>query len=65
MDFYRRIFSEAPQYLNKCGYLIAEIGYGQRRAIKGIIEKASGFELIDVKEDQYLIDRVIVVKWIN
>jgi len=62
LDFYRKIFERAPQYLNNGGYLIAEIGYGQRSAVKEIIEKAGGYKLIDVKEDQHLIDRVIVAK---
>ena len=65
LDFYRRIFNEAPRYLEKCGYCITEIGYGQRQVIKDIIEKTASFELIEVKEDQYNIDRVIKVKWIN
>ena len=65
LDFYRKIFEEAPQYLNNGGYLIAEIGYGQRDAIKGIIRNIKGFELIDVKEDQYSIDRVIKARWTN
>ena len=32
---------------------------------KVYFEKAKCFELIDVKEDQYNIDRVIKVRWIN
>ncbi|MDP3792066.1 MAG: peptide chain release factor N(5)-glutamine methyltransferase [Candidatus Omnitrophota bacterium] len=65
LDFYRKIFNEAPKYLKTGGYCIMEIGYGQREAIKVIINKHDGFELIDVKEDQYNIDRVVKVKWIN
>lgn len=65
LDFYRKIFKESSQYLNKGGYCIMEIGYGQRDPIKSIIEKIGKFEVIDVREDQYLIDRVIVARWIN
>lgn len=65
LSFYRKIFNEAPGYLETGGYFIAEIGYGQREAIKKIIEGTKRFELIDVKEDQYSIDRVIKAKWIN
>lgn len=65
LDFYRRIFREIRAYLKKGGYLLMEIGYGQREAIKEIINASKDFEVIDVKEDQYLIERVIVTKWIN
>lgn len=65
LDFYRKIFLAAPAYLMNGGYCIMEIGFGQRAAIKAMIEGFKGFKLIDVKEDQYLIDRVIVAQWIN
>jgi release factor glutamine methyltransferase len=65
LDFYRTIFRKAPQYLKKGGYCMMEIGFGQRAAIKEMIEASGNFELIDVKEDQYLIERVVVVRWIN
>ena len=65
LSFYKKIFEKIPRYLNKGAYCLMEIGYGQREAIKDIIEKTGNFKLIDVKEDQYLIDRVIVAKWIN
>ena len=65
LDFYRKIFIGAPAHLIKGGYLLMEIGFGQRERIRALIEGFKGFELIDVKEDQYLIDRVIVAKWIN
>ena len=63
--FYRKIFNEAPKYLKSGGYFFGEIGYGQRKAIKDIIENTGRFELIEVKEDQYSIDRVIKARWIN
>lgn len=65
LDFYRKIFLKAPAYLINGGYCIMEIGFGQRAAIKAMIEGFKGFKLIDVKEDQYLIDRVIVAQWIS
>ena len=42
-----------------------EIGFGQRPVIKAMIEDFKDFKLIDVLEDQYLIERVIVVQWTN
>jgi release factor glutamine methyltransferase len=63
LDFYRRIFSEAPRYLKSGGYCLVEIGYGQRDAVKEIIENTRRFEFIDVKEDQYSIDRVLAARF--
>ena len=65
LDFYRKIFAEAPRYLKNGSYCIMEIGFGQRKAIKEIIDGSKSFKLIDVMEDQYSIDRVILAKWIN
>ena len=39
LDFYRRIFGEAPQYLKDGGYCVVEIGFGQLQGIRNIIEK--------------------------
>ena len=65
LDFYRKIFAEAPRYLKNGSYCIMEIGFGQRKAVKEIIDRSKNFKLIDVMEDQYSIDRVILTKWIN
>ncbi len=65
LDFYRRIFLEAPRCLKRRGYCIIEIGFGQLSAIKEIIEKSRVFKLLDVKKDRYEIERVIVSKWTN
>ena len=62
MDFYRRIFVEAPRYLKSGGYCIVEIGFGQAEAIKGIIGQAGEFKLLSVKEDQCGIERVMVLQ---
>jgi release factor glutamine methyltransferase len=65
LDFYRRIFLEAPRYLKHGGYCIVEIGFGQLPAVKDIIEKTKEFKLVETRIDQYGIDRVIVAQWIN
>jgi len=65
LDFYKRIFSEAPLYLKHGGYCIVEIGFGQSPAIENIIEDTKEFKLIELKKDQYGIDRVMVTQWIN
>lgn len=66
LDFYRRIVSEAPQYLKAGGILAMEIGYGQRKQISDIIE-AAGLRLSEVKKDQNDIDRVMIAErqWTN
>lgn len=65
LDFYRKIFNEAPQYMRKGAYCVMEIGFGQLEAIREIISGSGNFKLVGVRKDQYSIDRVIVAKWIN
>ena len=65
LDFYRRIAASLPEYLKRGGYLVIEIGYGQRAAITDIIGKSGIFRISDVKKDFNGIDRVITAKWIN
>ena len=65
LDFYRRIFNEAPGHLAPGGYCIAEIGFGQLPAVKEIVKNTKEFELVDTRIDQYGIDRVVVAQWIN
>ncbi len=65
LDFYRRIFSAAGEFLTDGGYLAAEIGYGQSAAVREICESVEGFKVIDIKKDSGGINRVIVAKWTN
>jgi release factor glutamine methyltransferase len=65
LDFYRRIIEAAPEHLKDGGYIAMEIGYGQAPLIKKMIESKKGFEFIEVKEDQYVIERIVVAKWKN
>jgi release factor glutamine methyltransferase len=65
LDFYRRIINEVPDYLNPGGYLAMEIGYGQAPRIRKIIESKPGLEFLEVKEDQYVIERIVVARWKN
>lgn len=65
LDFYRAIITSAPAYLRSVGYLIFEIGFGQREGICEIIRQTNGFSLVEVIPDQNNIDRVIIAKWIN
>jgi len=65
LDFYRRIFSAAPDHLAHGGYCIVEIGFGHLSAVKDIILRTKEFKLVDIRVDQYGIDRVITAQWIN
>ncbi|MEK6599741.1 MAG: peptide chain release factor N(5)-glutamine methyltransferase [Deltaproteobacteria bacterium] len=59
LDFYRRIISESPPYLAKGGYLMLEMGYGQKSDIENIMAECGVFHNIDIKKDFSGIDRVI------
>lgn len=65
LDFYRKIISQAPRYLDKNGVLIMEIGFGQRREVENIINGSNVFQMAEVKKDFNGIERVLIVKWIN
>ncbi|HCH74192.1 MAG TPA: peptide chain release factor N(5)-glutamine methyltransferase [Clostridiales bacterium] len=57
LDFYKRIFAEAQNYLNASGVIIAECGAGQAEEIKRI---AAGKFLVSAVKDYENIDRIIV-----
>jgi release factor glutamine methyltransferase len=71
LDFYRRIISEAPNYLKNNGFLILEIGFNQKNAVKNLFQNSEDFEIIEAVKDYNNIDRVIVARsqarnlWIN
>lgn len=62
LDFYRKIISAAPRHIKDGGYLIFEIGYGQKTAITEILKDAS-FDIFKMKKDFNRIDRVVVARW--
>jgi len=65
LDFYRKIISQAPSYLDKGGFLIMEMGFKQCDAVKNIFQESGKFEIIDIVNDYSGIERVIVVKKIK
>lgn len=65
LDFYRRIVNDVQDHLEPGGYLAMEIGYGQAPRIRKIIESKPGLEFLEVKEDQYVIERIVVARWKN
>ena len=60
LEFYRKIIEKAPEFLNKEGYLLFELGINQAKFVSKFMEK--DFESIEVIKDLAGIDRVIVGK---
>ena len=54
----KKLTSQAPEYLEKGGALLLEIGYDQGDAVKALFEKA-GFTQVEVKKDLGGCDRVV------
>ncbi len=65
LDFYRKIISDSRKFLKPGGYLLFEIGFGQRSAICAIIEKNRTFKVTQVRIDHNEIDRIIAARLID
>lgn len=61
LEYYEKITKQAPDILNKNGYLIFELGIGQSKDVEEIMKKA-GFSDIETIKDLSEIDRVIFGK---
>ena len=59
LNFYRRIISDAPQFLSENGVLAVEIGINQAAAVKNLFERAK-FVDVTILKDFSSIERVIV-----
>ncbi len=58
MEFYERITAQAPQVLNRGGYLMFETGRGQAKEVKALMGY-NGFEDIEIQRDLAGIERVV------
>lgn len=58
LEFYEKITKQAPEILNKGGYLLYELGIGQSEDVKNIMV-SNGFKDIEIIKDLAGIDRVI------
>lgn len=58
LEFYEKITKQAPEILNKGGYLLYEIGIGQSEDVKNIMF-SNGFKDVEIIKDLAGIDRVI------
>ena len=61
LEFYQKITEQAPEILNENGYIIFELGMGQARDVRKILED-NGFSEIEIIKDLANIDRVICGK---
>ena len=61
LEFYKKITLQTPEFLNKGGYLIFELGQGQAYEVKSIMEQKA-FESIEIIKDLAGIERVITGK---
>ena len=57
LEFYRKIIEKAPDYLNKDGCLMFELGINESDAVKRIMEKS--FCEIEIEKDLSGIDRIL------
>lgn len=62
LDFYRRIFQEAPRHLMPEGLIMLEIGFDQKEELEKILKFLQIFEVKEVIKDYNNINRVMVLK---
>lgn len=58
IEFYDKIIKGAPDYLNKNGYLLFELGIGQAEKVKSLMQQR-GFKNIGIDKDLAGIERII------
>lgn len=61
LEFYEKIIKDAPKFLNKNGYILFELGFGQSDNVKNIL-LSTGFKNIEIEKDLAGIDRVIIAQ---
>lgn len=59
LDFYRKVITESPNYLEPEGYLCLEIGYNQKENVVSLLEKSKQYKNIYSKKDLAGNDRVV------
>jgi release factor glutamine methyltransferase len=65
LAYYRRLFSKSAEHLYPQGYLIVEIGFGQKEAILQMIKQVPRLALQEVVKDYAGIDRVVVARRVD
>ena len=62
LDFYRKIYKNGFEYLNRQGFLCVEIGYNQREKVKKIIDDQKRYVETYCIKDLCQNDRVIITR---
>ena len=57
----RRLLRDAPLFLQRDGYLVLEIGFGQSEAVKKLIDR-NAWKLVEIREDLQGIPRTVVLQ---
>jgi len=57
----RRLLRDAPLFLQRDGYLVFEIGFGQHEAVKSLIDR-DVWKLLEIREDLQHIPRTVVLQ---
>ncbi|MGR3311517.1 MAG: peptide chain release factor N(5)-glutamine methyltransferase [Candidatus Brocadiales bacterium] len=58
--FYRRIFTEAPDWLAPHGYLVMELAEGKANSVAALIREVTCFDNLEFVKDLQKIDRVLI-----
>lgn len=65
LHYYKELFNKAPEYLIQGGYLIMEMGFGQKDAINDLLGKQLAFQKLQFAKDLAGIDRVVTTKFVG
>ncbi len=65
LNFYRRIISDAPNFLIAGGLLAVEVGLNQAATVKNLIVDNGHFERVEIWKDLANIDRVVTAQKIE
>ncbi len=61
-ELHERLLQEAGRYLSPGGALIMEIGAGQARAMRGIVEQMPGYRFHRLVYDEAGLERVVIIE---
>jgi len=61
LSLIRRLMIEAPQFLQKDGHLLLEIGFDQGEAVSELVSP-SEFHLVEIRPDLQGIPRIVVLR---
>jgi len=59
MDFHRALIRQASEYLRRGGWMLVEVGAGQRKEVESLFSEQGLFSKVEVRKDFSGIDRVI------